>query len=145
MRAVIQRVSSAAVSVGDEEISRIGDGLLILLGVGREDTKDHAERLAEKIAGLRIFEDSAGKLNLSVRETGGQALVVSQFTLLGDCRKGRRPDFTAAARGEEAEQLYEYFSTCLENASVPVKKGRFAALMDVSLVNHGPVTLIIDR
>jgi D-tyrosyl-tRNA(Tyr) deacylase len=145
MRAVIQRVSEAAVSVGGNEISRIGHGLLILLGVETGDDESRADWLAGKIAGLRIFEDENDKLNLSVQDIGGEALVVSQFTLLGECRKGRRPDFTKAAPGEEAERLYEYFCVCLEKVGVPVRKGKFAALMDVSLVNHGPVTLVVDR
>jgi len=145
MRAVIQRVSSAAVSVHGEILSEIGPGLLVLLGVRRGDTDAEAGWLAEKIAGLRVFEDQDGKLNLSLIEVGGEALVVSQFTLLGECRKGRRPDFTAAAPGEDAERLYECFCARLGNCGVPVRKGRFAALMDVSLVNHGPVTLVLDR
>lgn len=145
MRAVIQRVSSASVSVNGEEIARIGHGLLILLGVSREDTEAGADWLAEKVAGLRMFEDEAGKLNVSVLDVGGEALVVSQFTLLGDCRKGRRPDFTAAAPGETAEGLYEHFCRRLAKFGVPVRQGQFAAVMDVSLVNHGPVTLVLDR
>ena len=144
MRAVVQRVGRASVDVGGERIAGIGKGLLVLLGVAGGDTEKDAEFLAEKISGLRIFEDEAGKMNLSVKDVDGEILVVSQFTLLGDCKKGKRPSFIGAAPPQEAEKLYLYFSKCVENRGVPVKTGRFRAMMDVALVNEGPVTLIIE-
>lgn len=144
MRALVQRVSRASVSVGGEEVGRIGAGLLVLLGVGAGDGPKEAETLVDKIVNLRIFEDGAGKMNRSLLEVGGGALAVSQFTLYGDCRKGRRPSFTAAARPDEAEQLYEYFVERLRQAGVPVETGRFGAYMQVELVNDGPVTLWLD-
>lgn len=144
MRAVVQRVSRAAVRVEGREVAAIGAGLLVLLGVGREDGPDQAEWLARKIAGLRIFPDEAGKLNLSLLATGGQALVVSQFTLWGDCNKGTRPSFGRAAPGEQAEPLYQQFVAALQAEGVPVATGVFGALMEVELVNSGPVTLLLD-
>lgn len=144
MRAVVQRVSEASVSVAGETIARIGRGLLVLLGVSRADGEGAAEALAEKIVHLRIFEDGAGKLNRSLIEVGGEMLVVSQFTLLADCRKGRRPSFVDAAPPEEAERLYGQFVTRVADCGVTVRTGRFRALMAVSLVNDGPVTLILD-
>ncbi len=144
MRAVVQRVSRAAVRVEGREVAAIGPGLLVLLGVGREDGPDQAEWLARKIAGLRVFPDEAGKLNLSLLATGGQALVVSQFTLWGDCNKGTRPSFGRAAPGEQAEPLYQRFVAALQAQGVPVATGVFGALMEVELVNSGPVTLLLD-
>jgi len=144
VRAVVQRVSRAAVRVEGREVAAIGAGLLVLLGVGREDGPDQAEWLARKIAGLRIFPDEAGKLNLSLLATGGQALVVSQFTLWGDCNKGTRPSFGRAAPGEQAEPLYQQFVAALQAEGVPVATGVFGALMEVELVNSGPVTLLLD-
>jgi D-tyrosyl-tRNA(Tyr) deacylase len=144
MRAVVQRVSESSVAVGSEQIARIGRGLLVLLGVGVSDTTREADALAEKIAHLRIFEDAGGKLNRSIVETGGELLVVSQFTLLGDCRGGRRPSFTAAAPAEQAAALYAHFVSAAARFGIPVKTGRFRAQMAVSLVNDGPVTLILD-
>lgn len=144
MRAVVQRTGRASVEVDEGRIAEIERGLLVLLGVACGDTENDAEFMAEKISGLRIFEDEAGKMNLSVKDIGGEILVVSQFTLLGDCRKGKRPSFIAAAPPEEAERLYLYFARCLEKLGVPVKTGRFRAMMDVALVNQGPVTLIIE-
>ena len=144
MRAVVQRVSEASVSVAGETISRIGRGLLVLLGVSKADGEGTADALAEKIVHLRIFEDEAGKLNRSLRDTGGEMLVVSQFTLLGDCRKGRRPSFIEAAEPDKAVRLYERFASRAASLGVPVQTGRFRALMAVSLVNDGPVTLILD-
>jgi D-tyrosyl-tRNA(Tyr) deacylase len=144
MRAVVQRVSEASVSVGEEVISRIGPGLLVLLGVSRSDGQGDAEALAAKIPHLRVFEDTGGKLNRSLVEAGGELLVVSQFTLLGDCRKGRRPSFIAAAEPAQAVELYEHFVRRARMAGVPVRTGRFQARMAVSLVNDGPVTLILD-
>jgi D-aminoacyl-tRNA deacylase len=144
MRACVQRVRRAAVSVGGEVCGSIGQGMLVLLGVGPADTETDAQWLAKKIAGLRIFEDSEGKMNLSLADIGGSMLVVSQFTLLGDCRRGRRPDFTAAAPSELAERLYEVFVHAAAQQGVPVATGRFHQHMEVELVNDGPVTLIVE-
>ncbi|KAA9007722.1 D-tyrosyl-tRNA(Tyr) deacylase [Paenibacillus spiritus] len=144
MRAVLQRCKEARVAVDGEVIGEIGEGLMVLLGVTHGDTEKDAQYVAAKIAGLRIFEDEAGKMNHSVIDAGGSVLSVSQFTLYGDCRKGRRPNFMAAARPEEAEALYERFNAELAAAGLPVQTGRFGAMMEVSLVNSGPVTLIID-
>ena len=144
MRAVVQRVSEAAVSVEGKIIARIGNGLLVLIGVARQDNAAGAETLADKIVHLRIFEDESGKLNRSLLEVGGQMLVVSQFTLYGDCRKGRRPSFVNAAPPDTARKLYEHFVARVADHGVQVATGRFRALMAVSLVNDGPVTLILD-
>lgn len=144
MRAVIQRVTRASVAVGQETVGCIGRGLVILLGVGREDTEDDARYLADKIANLRIFEDNEGKLNLSVTDVQGEILAVSQFTLLGDCRKGRRPGFSEAAPAEEAQQLYQKFVGLLENQGLNVSTGRFQTTMLVEIHNHGPVTMLLD-
>ena len=144
MRAVVQRVSSARVEVDGEVTGSIGCGLLELLGVGQGDTEKQAAWLAEKIAGLRIFEDEAGKMNLSVEEVGGGVLVVSQFTLLADCRKGRRPSFTEAAPPEVAERLYQEFVRRVRECGVRVETGVFQAKMRVHLVNEGPVTIWLD-
>ncbi len=144
MRACIQRVSQAQVTVGDEVCGQIGLGMLVLLGVAAGDSVDDAQQLAEKIAGLRIFDDPQGKMNLSLAEVGGAMLVVSQFTLLGDCRKGRRPSFIAAAPPEVAETLYQEFVAKVTTQSIPVATGKFRQHMAVSLVNDGPVTLLVD-
>ena len=144
MRAVVQRVSRAGVSVNKEQIAAIKTGLLVLLGVEQGDAEPAAEYLAEKIANLRIFEDEAGKMNLSVAECGGELLVVSQFTLLADCRKGRRPGFSQAALPEAAEPLCDSFVARLRQFGLPVQTGRFRAEMAVELVNDGPVTIILD-
>ncbi len=144
MRAVIQRVSRAFVTVDGQIVGAIGRGFLVLLGVTHNDDCAEADWLARKIAGLRIFEDDAGKMNLSLADVGGAALVVSQFTLYGDARKGRRPDFLQAARPEVAEPLIEYFVAQLRGQSLTVATGRFRAIMDVELVNDGPVTLWLD-
>ena len=144
MRAVVQRVSSARVEVDGEVTGSIGRGLLVLLGVGQGDTEKQAAWLAEKIAGLRIFEDEAGKMNLSAEEVGGGVLVVSQFTLLADCRKGRRPSFTEAAPPEVAERLYQEFVRRVRECGVRVETGVFQAKMRVHLVNEGPVTIWLD-
>lgn len=144
MRAVVQRVTSAGVTVAGNKISAIGCGLLILLGIEQGDGQRDADYLAEKIAGLRIFEDAAGKMNLSVSDIRGEVLVVSQFTLLGDCRKGRRPGFSAAAVPELAEPLCDYLVALLRGLEVPVQTGVFRAEMAVDLVNDGPVTLLLD-
>jgi D-tyrosyl-tRNA(Tyr) deacylase len=144
MRAVVQRVSESSVAVGPEVVGRIGRGLLVLLGVAKTDTEKESDYLAEKIVNLRIFEDEGGRLNRSLIEVGGEMLVVSQFTLLADCRKGRRPSFTEAAGPELATRLYEHFVRQTAKLGIPVQTGRFQALMAVSLVNDGPVTLIIE-
>lgn len=144
MRAVVQRVKEARVEVDGEITGRIGEGVLVLLGAGKDDTEEDAGYLAEKILTLRIFEDSEGKMNLSVTDTGGGVLVVSQFTLYGDCRKGRRPSFDKAAPPEAAEALYELFVAKLREHGAKVETGKFRAMMDVHLVNSGPVTLMLD-
>lgn len=144
MRAVLQRVSRASVCVAGHTAGAIGPGLLVLLGVARDDAAGDAALLAEKTAGLRIFEDDVGKMNRSVEEIGGAILVVSQFTLLGDCRKGRRPGFTEAAPPLLAEQLYQRYVATLRKRGLTVATGVFQADMQVSLVNDGPVTLMLD-
>lgn len=144
MRAVVQRVSKAQVEVSGRIVGKIGPGLMVLLGVGKEDGPKQADWLADKITGLRIFPDADDKLNLSVRETGGQILVVSQFTLWGDCKKGNRPSFVRAAAGEAAEPLYQAFVDRLEQKGLTVATGVFGAMMQVHLVNQGPVTILID-
>jgi len=145
MRAVVQRVTEARVVVAGEVVGAIEEGLLILLGVAPEDGPEQVRWLSEKCARLRIFEDDAGKMNRSLLDAGGGALVVSQFTLYGDCRRGRRPSFVGAARPEVAEPLYESFVAALGELGVePVQTGRFAADMAVSLTNDGPVTLVVD-
>lgn len=144
MRAVVQRVGRAQVTVGDEVVGRIGTGFLVLLGVAVGDEAADADWLADKVAGLRVFEDEAGQMNLALSEVGGAVLAVSQFTLLADCRKGRRPSFVEAARPEAAVPLYERFVERLRSAGLPVETGRFRAHMEVELVNSGPVTLLLD-
>jgi D-tyrosyl-tRNA(Tyr) deacylase len=144
VRAVVQRVSRASVSVDGQVAGKIGAGLLILLGVNRTDNPEAAGYLAEKIANLRIFSDSAGKMNLSLMDIGGAALVVSQFTLYGDTRGGRRPSYIEAARPEEASRLYEEFVRSVRALGVPVETGVFQAHMEVELVNDGPVTILLD-
>ena len=148
MRAVIQRVASARVTSMENgrpcELGKIGLGFLILLGVRTDDTEEGARWLADKIQGLRVFEDKSGKLNLALRDVGGSALVVSNFTLYGDCRKGRRPSFTDAAPGPIARSLYEFFGRRLSEHEIPVEYGAFGAQMRVELDNDGPVTLVID-
>ncbi len=145
MKAVVQRVSESRVEVAGEITGEIGRGLLILLGVARGDAEAAADWMAEKILNLRIFEDDDGKMNRSVTDVGGGVLVVSQFTLYGDCRKGRRPSFVQAARPDEAGRLYEYFTEKIRISGLTVATGRFQAMMDVHLVNDGPVTLILER
>ncbi len=144
MRAVVQRVSQAGVVVNDVRIAAIGAGLLVLLGVEVGDDKKSAEYLAKKTAGLRIFEDAAEKMNLSAHDCGGEILVVSQFTLLADCRKGRRPGFSAAAAPEQAEPLCEYFIDQLREQGLEVHSGQFRTDMQVDLINDGPVTVLLD-
>ena len=146
MRIVLQRVKEASVTVTDEKISEIGPGLLLLVGVADGDGEPEADWLAEKIAGLRIMPDQDGKMNLSVLDTGGAVLAVSQFTLLADTRKGKRPSFVKAAPPEEATHLFDYFCEQLRTAGVAeVETGRFGAMMDVHLVNDGPVTIVLER
>ena len=144
MIAVVQRVTESHVRVDGETVGSIGRGLLVLLGVAETDTAQAADVLARKIVHLRIFEDEKGKLNRSLVETGGQMLVVSQFTLLGDCRKGRRPSFVKAAGPEKANAMYRCFVENVRNHGVTTATGRFRTVMDVSLVNNGPVTLILE-
>jgi len=144
MRAVVQRVSRASVAVDREVIGRIEHGLLVLLGVAPTDTVEQARWLADKIVGLRIFNDADGKMNLALTDVGGAVLVVSQFTLYGDCRKGRRPSFVGAAPPELAVPLYEEFVNAVRALGTPTATGRFGAMMQVELVNDGPVTLIVE-
>jgi D-aminoacyl-tRNA deacylase len=144
VRIVLQRCASASVSVEGDVIGEIGRGLMLLVGVTHEDGESDARWLADKVAGLRIFEDDGGKMNLSVMDIGGAVLSVSQFTLYGDCRSGKRPSFTSAARPELAKPLYETFNGMLRDKGLQVETGRFGAMMAVSLVNDGPVTLVLD-
>ena len=144
MRAVVQRVSRAKVTVENEITGEIGTGLLVLLGVSEDDTPDDAAYLADKIVGLRIFPDDEGKMNRSLAEVAGAMLVVSQFTLFGDCRKGRRPSFIKAARPEPADSLYRIFVVEVQGRGIKTATGRFQTHMDVELVNDGPVTLLVD-
>ena len=144
MRAVVQRVRMAQVRIGNEVVGEIGHGVLIFLGVGTEDNSDDADYLASKIAHLRIFGDDKGKMNLSLLETGGAALVVSQFTLWGDCTKGRRPSFIRAADPGVANGLYQQFISSLKDKGIQAAEGRFQEMMDVHLVNDGPVTMLLD-
>jgi D-tyrosyl-tRNA(Tyr) deacylase len=144
LRAVIQRVKNAGVSVEGKVVSSIQKGFLVLLGVEEGDTRQDLEYLADKTVNLRVFEDQQGKMNLSIKEIGGEVLVVSQFTLCGDCRKGRRPSFSSAAAPETAEAGYEEYCSQIEAHGIPVKKGVFRAHMEVELVNDGPVTMLLD-
>jgi D-tyrosyl-tRNA(Tyr) deacylase len=144
MRAVVQRVSRAKVTIKDWTTGEIGLGLLVLLAVGHEDTETDASYLAEKVSGLRIFEDEQGKMNRSVQDVGGSVLAVSQFTLYGDVRRGKRPSFDAAAPPERARQLYEFFVERIRAADLPCETGRFQEMMQVELVNEGPVTILLD-
>jgi D-tyrosyl-tRNA(Tyr) deacylase len=146
LKIVLQRVKYASVSVINEQISEIGTGLLLLVGIARGDGKAKVDWLAEKVTGLRVFADAEGRMNLDVRETGGEILAVSQFTLLADTRKGKRPSFVDAAPPEEAEMLFNYFCQQLREAGVDsVETGSFGAMMDVTLVNDGPVTIVLER
>ncbi len=144
MKAVVQRVKACSVRVGDTRVARIGKGLLVFLGIGHQDRASDAEYLAKKIVHLRIFEDAGGKTNRSLLDVAGRMLVVSQFTLYGDCRKGRRPSFIAAAPPDRAEGLYLSFVASVRKAGVEVETGRFQAKMEVSLTNDGPVTLLLE-
>ncbi len=145
MRLLIQRVSRASVTVNEETISSIGNGLLILLGVGHNDTEEHAQFLAEKVANLRIFEDAQGKTNLSILDVKGEAIVVSQFTLYADARKGRRPSFIEAAPPEVAEPLVNRFAELLRSHGVPIQMGKFGAVMQVEIHNDGPFTIWLEK
>ena len=144
MKAVIQRVSSAQCTVDGTSTGEIGHGIVLLLGVHHDDNEEQAKKLAQKIINLRFFNDAGGKLNLSLRDIGGEVLVISQFTLFGDCSKGRRPSYSDAAPPEKAEALYEYFIEQLKLHDVPVATGVFGAMMSIALTNEGPVTLIVD-
>lgn len=144
MRAVVQRVKNASVQVGENQAGAVENGLLVFLGVTHNDTENDAKYLADKIAGLRIFEDSDDKLNLSVQDVGGSVLSVSQFTLFGDCRRGRRPSFTEAAPAAQGDALYEAFNRYLRENGLQVETGQFQTHMEVSLVNDGPVTILLD-
>ncbi len=144
MRAIIQRVKRGRVTVNDHEVGSINKGLVILLGVGKEDDLSHTRYLVEKIANLRIFEDEAGKMNLSLIDIKGEALVVSQFTIYGDCRKGRRPGFSEAASPDKAQELYEVFCKLFRGKGVKVEQGQFQAMMVVEIINDGPVTFMLD-
>ncbi|HXY04764.1 MAG TPA: D-aminoacyl-tRNA deacylase [Terriglobales bacterium] len=144
MRAVVQRVSRAQVSVNDQIVGRIERGLLVLLGVSREDSEKDVDYLADKITGLRIFEDESGKMNLEVASVAGAVLVVSQFTLYGDARRGKRPSFDAAAPPDRARELYEYFVQRIRASGLLCETGRFQEMMQVELVNDGPVTILLD-
>jgi len=144
MIAVVQRVSQSEVTVNGKSSGRIDEGLLVLLGVGQNDQEKNADYLADKIIHLRIFEDDAGKMNRSLLDINGQMLIVSQFTLLGDCRKGRRPSFIKAAPPDMANELYLYFVEQVRQSGIVTQTGVFGAMMDVSLINHGPVTMILE-
>lgn len=144
MRAVIQLVSKAAVVVNQKTVGSIGTGLLVFLGVGRDDTEKDASYLAEKICNLRIFQDKQGLMNLSLFEIAGEMLVVSQFTLYGDCRKGRRPSFSSASAPDHARRLYDFFMEEVNKMGISTASGEFQAMMEVSLTNNGPVTLLLD-
>lgn len=145
MRALIQRVKRASVTIDGELYSSINAGMLVLLGVTKDDEKVNAEKLAQKLLSLRIFEDENGKMNRSITDEGLEFLVVSQFTLCGDCKKGTRPSFDGAAAPDKAVPLYEYFVECLRSSGLKVETGKFQAMMDVELVNDGPVTFMLDK
>ena len=145
MKALIQRVKRASVSINNELYSSIDKGLLVFLGVEKSDEQENAEKLAQKISVLRIFEDENEKMNLSIKDVKGEILVVSQFTLCGDCRKGTRPSFDNAANPQKAVDLYDYFIKYLSDFQIPVKTGKFRAMMDVELINDGPVTFMLEK
>lgn len=145
MKALIQRVKRASVTIEGELFSAINSGILVFLGVEKGDEKENAEKLAQKIVNLRIFEDENEKMNLSLKDVNGEMLVVSQFTLCGDCKKGTRPSFDKAANPDLAVDLYEYFIKCIDDNNIPVKTGKFRAMMDVELINDGPVTFWVEK
>ena len=145
MKALIQRVKRASVTIDNQLYSQIGAGMLVLLGVEKGDTKDNADKLVDKLSKLRIFEDENEKMNFSILDTKGEMLVVSQFTLCGDCKKGTRPSFDKAAEPKIANELYEYFVSKLNDYNIPHKTGKFAAMMDVELINDGPVTFMVEK
>lgn len=145
MKALIQRVKRASVSIDGKLYSSISSGLLVFLGVEKDDEKVNAEKLAQKVINLRVFEDENDKMNLSLKDVKGEMLVVSQFTLCGDCKKGTRPSFDKAASPQKAVDLYEYFIKCLKEDNIPVQTGKFRAMMDVELINDGPVTLWVEK
>lgn len=145
MRALVQRVKEASVRIDNKIVGAIGRGILVFLGIAKGDTRAQAEWLAKKVCHLRIFEDEIGKFNLSLKDIGGSILIVSQFTLYGDCRKGRRPSFDKAALPEDARPLYEAFITFVKQEGIPVATGEFGALMQVYLINDGPVTLLVEK
>ena len=145
MKVLIQRVKRASVAIEGELFSAINSGILVFLGVEKGDEKENAEKLAQKIVNLRIFEDENEKMNLSLKDVNGEMLVVSQFTLCGDCKKGTRPSFDKAAHPDLAVDLYEYFIKCIDDNNIPVKTGKFRAMMDVELINDGPVTFWVEK
>lgn len=145
MKALIQRVKNASVNINSEQYSKIGYGMLVLLGVEKGDTEENAQKLAQKLVSLRIFEDEQEKMNKSILDISGEMLVVSQFTLCGDCKKGTRPSFDKSAPPEVAERLYELFVKYVKESNVPVQTGKFRAMMEVSLVNDGPVTFMVEK
>lgn len=145
MKALIQRVKRASVTIDGELYSKIGTGLLVLLGVEKSDGKENAENLVKKLVNLRIFEDESGKMNRSLLDVNGEMLVVSQFTLCGDCKKGTRPSFDKSAPPDIANELYEYFISQVKSFNLPCQTGKFAAMMDVELVNDGPVTFLVEK
>lgn len=145
MKALIQRVKRASVTIDGKLYSEIGTGLLVLLGVEKQDEKLNAQNLADKLSKLRIFEDENGKMNRSILDIEGEMLIVSQFTLCGDCKKGTRPSFDQAAEPKIANELYEYFISQVESLNIPVQTGKFAAMMDVELINDGPVTFMVEK
>lgn len=144
MIALVQRVNKASVEVGGETISEIGEGILVFLGIDKNDSKKDVEYLADKVVNLRIFEDNNSKMNLSIKDVGGEIMVISEFTLAGDCKKGNRPSFDKAMPPEEAEKLYRDFIDSLRSKGIPVKEGVFRSFMHVSLINEGPVTFILN-
>lgn len=145
MKALIQRVKRASVTIDEKLYSQIGAGMLVFIGVEKGDTAENADKLAEKLAHLRIFEDENEKMNLSIKDVKGEMLIVSQFTLCNDCKKGTRPSFDKAAAPSEAIELYEYFVSRMKSLNIPSKTGKFAAMMDVELINDGPVTFMVEK